>query len=931
MTGRTIAHYELVAKIGEGGMGVVYKARDRRLGRFVAVKILSESWVFDRQQKQRFLQEARLASGLNHPNIVTIHDLLEEGGRSAIVMEYVAGRRLDELIRSGALRLPEALKYAVQIAGALAAAHAAGIVHRDLKPGNVIVTESGLVKVLDFGLAKLLATAVSGEEPTTPGLAPTEQGTILGTVPYMSPEQVQGRPADTRSDIFSFGAVLYEMVTGRRAFGGNSRLDQMEAILRCQPRPVPELAAGVPPEVERVIRHCLRRDASRRFQHMSEIKELLEEIREDSDSGRFAPVGAPRARWKRWLWGAVTAVLALAAAGVALRVGRPPPRPQYTLRQLTRDAGLTLQPAISRDGKLVAYVSDRGEAGNPDIWVQQVSGGNPIRLTSSPAVDCQPVFSPSGSTIAFSSFGDQPGVYVMPALGGPARLVGPGGMWPSYSPDGEWLAYSVGFRWRRSEIWTVNLSGGERKAVATDLPWAYAPSWSPDGVTLLVEGSRQATPVAAETLDWWLAPVAGGHSIPTGLRPFLVSREIRPVADVSPAHDSRLVWEPGRPNLVLAAQHGGSADLWRLRIEPPSARIGGDVQQLTAGVGAVRQPSVDEAGRIVFASVRSARHLWRLPLDANRGRVRGPLEPVTEGAADSLAPSISADGRRLVFMSNRSGSDEIWERDLVTGADRQLTAAPGWEYRPLLSPDGRRLAFCRGASGLGSLVVLDLATGAEQVLVANVNSLTNWSAGGERLYFATAAPPALRAVDLATGRVTDVVRHRRYAVRPGRLSPDGAWISFRLVTEGDNQPIFVARLRNGAALEEREWVRVADGPNDECWWSPGGGLLYFLTRRDGFRCLWAQKLAAGARRPEGAAFPVLHLHGGRHAVGGLSFGDAITSDGLYCGLREMQSNIWMAVPDQSVVQSRRRGSLSWACDGPAGHHRGPAAGHREAE
>jgi serine/threonine protein kinase len=903
MIGRKIAHYEIVEKIGEGGMGVVYKARDTHLGRFVAVKVLAGAMSAHPERKRRFVQEARLASSLNHPNIVTIYDILEEAGCDSIVMEYVSGRTLDDLIRKGATRFPEALKYAVQIADALAAAHGSGIVHRDLKPTNVIVTEGGLVKVLDFGLAKLIETEAHSEDSTTPGVAPTEEGTILGTVPYMSPEQVEGRSVDTRSDIFSFGSLLYEMVTGQRAFHGETRLALLAAILRSEPRPVHELARDVPPEVERVISHCLRKDPAKRFQHMADLKSLIEDIKEDSDSGRLQAVrGLPPPAKRRWLWAALAAAVVLASAGVAAwlssleRSSVPPPR--YTLFQLTRDSGLTTQPAISPDGKLVAYVSDRAEEDNPDIWVQQTGGGTPVRLTTSPAVDCQPVFSPSGAMIAYSSFGEKPGVFVVPALGGLGRLVAPGGMWPTFSPNGESLAYSVGFRWRRSAVYVVNLYGGEPRPLAPGLPWSYGASWAPEGENLLVEGSQRETPVTTETLDWWLVPANGGKPVATGLRKFLLAGEIRPLLDVSPMHDSRVVWEPRDHHVVFAAQHGGSADLWRLPLSPHSGEIGGQAEQLTSGAIAVRQPSVADDGRIVFSSGATTRHIWRVPMDANRGRVRGKLEPVTEGAAEHISPSVSSDGKRLLFMSNKSGGYEVWERDLATGDEKQLTATPGWENRPLMAPDGARVAFCRGASGSCSLRVLELATGREQELRARVNVAVAWSPQGERLYFVTTEPSILQSVELPTGRVTDVVRHRQYAVRPGSLSPDGRWISFRLVTEGDNQPVFIAPLRDGAALDERTWVRITDGPNDECWWSPDGSLLYFLSRRDGFRCVWAQKLDPDSKNPSGSPFGVLHLHGRRHVVGGLSFGPGMTRDGLYCGLRETTANIWVATPEK---------------------------------
>jgi len=294
--GQTLSHYEIVEKLGEGGMGVVYKARDTRLDRFVAIKILPPEKVSDAERTRRFVQEAKAASGLNHPNIITIHDIAEERGTQFIVMEYVAGKTLDQSIRRHGLRLNEALKYAVQVADALASAHEAGIIHRDLKPSNVMVNEKGQVKVLDFGLAKLTEKAEPDEAATQTlqqGASPvTEKGVVLGTVPYMSPEQAEGKKIDARSDIFSFGSQLYEMVTGRRAFQGDSRLSTLGAILRDEPKPLSDSAEAIPRDLQKIVMRCLRKEPARRFQTMADLKVTLEELKEESESGRLTAAGA---------------------------------------------------------------------------------------------------------------------------------------------------------------------------------------------------------------------------------------------------------------------------------------------------------------------------------------------------------------------------------------------------------------------------------------------------------------------------------------------------------------------------------------------------------------------------------------------------------------------------------------------------------------
>src|SRR5579885_644453 len=292
MIGRTVDHYQFLEKLGAGGMGDIWKAMDTRLNRFVAVKVLTSSAAGDPERRRRFIQEAQAASALNHPNIITIHDIVSEGDTEFMVMEFVAGKTLVDLIPKGGLRVPQVLKYGVQMSDALQAAHAAGIIHRDLKPGNVMVTDSGLVKILDFGLAKLTdrapVTQIGAPADATQTIAEsplTTEGSIIGTVSYMSPEQAQGKKVDTRSDIFSFGVVLYEMATGNRAFEGDNAVSTLSAILRDEVRSISEVSPDVPPQLEQVISRCLRKDPDDRWQTMKDVQMALAALKHESDSG----------------------------------------------------------------------------------------------------------------------------------------------------------------------------------------------------------------------------------------------------------------------------------------------------------------------------------------------------------------------------------------------------------------------------------------------------------------------------------------------------------------------------------------------------------------------------------------------------------------------------------------------------------------------
>jgi len=347
--------FTVLGKIGEGGMGVVYKARDTRLDRTVAIKLLPDGKLADADRRARFIQEAKAASALNHPNIVTIHEINEDAGRTYIVMEFIDGKPLNELIPRSGMKLLDGLRIAVQAADALTAAHAANIVHRDLKPGNIMVDGNGRVKILDFGLAKLAAKPLAATDETlTIGAALTEEGVIVGSAPYMSPEQAEGKQVDARSDIFSFGSVLYELFSGKRAFAAESRVSTLAAVVEKNPAPLGE---AVPPELEKLIARCMRKDLAKRSQHISDVKFALEELRDETESGKLTRVAAPAARKNIWPVIAAAAVLvAIGALGWSFL--RPKPRAAPTAAEMVRvspdDGHSYSYPTISADGKFVA-------------------------------------------------------------------------------------------------------------------------------------------------------------------------------------------------------------------------------------------------------------------------------------------------------------------------------------------------------------------------------------------------------------------------------------------------------------------------------------------------------------------------------------------------------------------------------------------------
>ena len=401
MSGRSISHYRLLEKLGEGGMGAVYRAFDTRLDRQVAIKLLLAEAISNPDSRRRFIHEAKTASALNHPNIVTIYEIDNADGVDFIAMEYIRGKTLASKIHNRGMRPGDALRYAIQIADALAVAHVAGIVHRDIKPANIMIADANdSVKVLDFGLAKLGDTSESSDSTVTLdgiGETKTAEGKVFGTAAYMSPEQAQGLKVDTRSDIFSFGSVLYEMLTGRRAFLGDNKMSIIAAVLTRDPTPMKELGRDIPPELVEVIELCLRKDLGRRLQTMTDLKLLLENLKEKSDAGSLARTEEAGHTGSRW-WMAAAGALILAALAGGWWIGRSgATAPALRLTRLTWDSGLTVDPVLSPNGELLAYASDRSGEGNLDIWVQPVSGGEPKRLTQDPADEESPSFAPEGS------------------------------------------------------------------------------------------------------------------------------------------------------------------------------------------------------------------------------------------------------------------------------------------------------------------------------------------------------------------------------------------------------------------------------------------------------------------------------------------------------------------------------------------------------
>ncbi|MGD0616692.1 MAG: protein kinase [Bryobacteraceae bacterium] len=921
--GVTLSHYTILEKLGEGGMGEVWKAQDIRLGRIVAIKILPPDKIADHDRRLRFTQEAKAASALNHPNIVTIHEIDSIEGHEFMVMELVNGKPLSTLIRKNSgMPLQEALRCAIAIADALGAAHAAGIVHRDLKPANVMVTETGLVKLLDFGLAKLFepmesaSPASDPSDPDTPTAlmsAKTEESVIVGTIAYMSPEQALSQRLDPRSDIFAFGSVLYEMATGKRAFEAGSKLGTLSAILHVEPRPMREANPELPEEFEQIVARCLRKGAARRYQQIDEVKTALQDLKEESQTSRIRTSSRsalqappPPASRRRTVLIAAAVVVALAAIALAIkyklwRTAPVAPPVSYAFRQLTFSDGLTYDPALSRDGRFIAYASDRSGKDNLDIWFQQVGSEEAIRLTDNPADDDEPDFSPDGRTVAFHSMRNPAGIYLVDALGGDARLVVVAGRRPRFSPDGTriafWVGPAPGLPYGR--VGVVSALGGDPHWLVQQFYGAGSPVWTPDEQHLLFTGAARTD---LQDWDWWVAPASGGNPVRTNVRAALAKAG----AGLALALPQPGCWDAAG-SVVFTADEGGVEHIWRIPMSQVTWQPTGAPVRITAGVGE-SQPAV--AGSLIaFAGVERKTNIWALPVRANEGRVDGPLQQLTSDSSSDYNPTISRDGKLLIYESQRSlSSSDLWSRDLVTAKSTQLTATPWFEYNPAISGDSSLVAYTvfeqppkvTEKEWLGALTL----PGGVFRKICEQDCFLSWglnSDGSELLYSADVRHHKLALLNTKTGAKQPLVEHPADELFQASFSPDDRWVAFNPLTPSGQTPIYVVPADARNTLTPDQWIRITgDNTQDgKPRWSPDGNLLYFISVRDGVYCLWAQRLDPQTKKPLGAAFVVYHLPRIRNSMTEIPTQYVSISVGqgkVVMPLADMKGNVWLLEP-----------------------------------